>query len=66
MPYEGKGRGESYAWKGISEESLEDAIKAAVGASDVEDGTMLVVTRIEVRTKGDPNAGEYHATVTRG
>jgi hypothetical protein len=58
--YEGYGKGrEIRAFEGMSEESLDDAIRAAVGASDVPDGTRLVVTHIEVETVGDPNVGSY-------
>jgi hypothetical protein len=32
----------------------------------VPDGTTLVVTRIEVVTKDDPNVGSYKVTVSSG
>ena len=51
---------------GESRESLDNAIRAAVHASGVEEGTTLVVTRIEVVTIGDPNVGSYKVTAHSG
>ena len=50
-------------WEGESEESLDDALRAAVDASGVEPGTTLVVTNIEIVTIDDPNIGSYKVTV---
>ena len=65
--YVGKGEGRSVAsFEGSSPESLDDAIRAAVGASDVPDGTTLIVTHIEVKTVDDPNIGSYHVVLSKG
>ena len=64
--YEGKGEGRSItSFEGTSCESLDDAIRAAVGASDVRDGTTLVVTHVEVTTVGDPNVGSYKVILSK-
>jgi hypothetical protein len=69
--YKGEGRGEQYRsfegksqYVGTSTESVTDAIRAAVHFSDVEDGTKLVVERIEVTTEGDPHVSEYIVVLT--
>ena len=65
--YEGKGKGKAIkAYEGKSSESLDDAIRAAVGASNVKPGTTMVVTHIEVVTVGDPNVGSYKVILTAG
>lgn len=67
MPYEGEGSGRAVtAFVGVSEESLDNAIRAAVNASDVEPGTRLVITQIEVVTVGDPNIGSYRVVLSHG
>ena len=48
--YEGEGKGEPIAFRGISRESIDDAIRAAVDASGAKSGTTFVVTHIEVET----------------
>jgi flavin-binding protein dodecin len=65
MGYVGKGEGKQVSWAGSSPDSVDDAIRAAVGASDVEDGTILVVTHIEVKTVDDPNVGSYHVVLSK-
>lgn len=65
--YEGRGQGKSVAsFEGTSPDSLDDALRAAVGASDVPDGTTLIVTHIEVKTVDDPNIGSYHVVLSKG
>jgi hypothetical protein len=65
--YDGKGIGRQIpSFEGQSEESLDDAIRAAVGASDVPEGTTLVLTHIEVTTVGDPNVGSYKVVLSKG
>ena len=65
--YEGRGEGRPVAsFEGVSKESLDDAIRAAVGSSDVEDGTTLIVSHIEVTTVGDPNIGSYKVVLHHG
>jgi hypothetical protein len=66
MAYKGEGEGKllGVEAEGVSQESLDNALRAAVHASGVEDGTTLVVSKIEVVTKGDPNVGSYKVTVT--
>ena len=66
MPTEESRGEEARAWKGVSTESLDDALKRAVGASDVPPGSMLIISQLAVRTEGDPNIGTYHVTVTPG
>jgi len=68
MAYEGEGEGwvKGVEAVGESRESLDNALRAAVHASGVPDGTTLVVTRIEVVTIGDPNVGSYKVTVSGG
>ena len=69
MGYEGEGYGKARIveeFQGESRESLDNALRAAVHASGVPDGTTLVVTRIEVVTIGDPNVGSYKVTVSDG
>jgi hypothetical protein len=64
--YDGHGRGNRItAFEGISEESLDDALRAAVNASDVRDGSTLVLTHLEVTTVGDPNIGSYRVILTK-
>jgi flavin-binding protein dodecin len=69
MAYSGGGNGrrleEGIFW-GRSEESLDDAIKAAVGVIPddlAEQRTVFVVTSIEVEIVGDPDVGAYRVTV---
>ncbi len=62
--YEGSGRAEPISFRGISEESMDDAIRAAVDASGAEPGSRFVVTHIEVETVGDPNVGSYLVTLS--
>jgi flavin-binding protein dodecin len=62
--YEGEGKGEPIAFRGISRESIDDAIRAAVDASGAESGTTFVVTHIEVETIDDPNVGSYKVTLS--
>jgi flavin-binding protein dodecin len=64
--YEGKGEGRPTGFEGSSPDGIDDAIRAAVGASDVPDGTTLVVTHIEVTTVDDPNVGSYKVTLSVG
>jgi hypothetical protein len=68
MSYDGEGEGRVRVVEaeGVSELSLDNALRAAVHASNVPDGTTLVVTRIEVVTKDDPNVGSYKVTVSSG
>jgi hypothetical protein len=69
MAYNGEGRGErgeGNTWVGHSQVKLDNAIRAAVHASDVPSGTTFVVTRLEVTTKGDPNVGAYKVIITPG
>ena len=66
MAYEGEGTGERRSedvYEGTSEECLDNAIRAAVHASGVKHGTRLVISQIEVVTKGDPNIGSYKVIV---
>lgn len=79
MAYDGNGTGrrlgEGVYW-GRSEESLQDAIAAAVneipdaaiksrkGASEDEGEARFVVSSIVVEVIGDPNVGAYSVTVT--
>ena len=63
---EGEGRVKGVQVEGTSFESLDNAMRAAVHASRVEEGTTLVVTKIEVVTIGDPNVGSYKVTVAGG
>jgi hypothetical protein len=66
MGYEGEGKGRAKIeelFEGESEESLDNALRAAVHASGVEEGTRLVITQIEIVTVGDPNIGSYKVTV---
>ena len=66
--YKGIGKGEPKiitSFEGTSPESIDDAIRAAVGASDVPDGTTLVITHIEVKTVDDPNVGSYKVVLTK-
>ena len=66
MGYEGEGIGRAKfeeVFEGESEESLDNALRAAVHASGVKEGTKLVVTEIEIVTVGDPNIGSYKVTV---
>ena len=66
MAYEGEGIGKAKfeeLYEGESEECLDNALRAAVHASGVKHGTTLIVTQIEVVTKGDPNVGSYKVTV---
>jgi hypothetical protein len=64
--YEGSGKGKPIitSFEGVSTDSVDDAIRAAVGASDVPDGSTLVVTHLEVTTVGDPNVGSYRVVLT--
>jgi hypothetical protein len=58
--YDGEGSGKHItAFEGKSKTSIDDAIRAAVHASDVPSGTKLVITYIEVETVDDPNVGSY-------
>jgi hypothetical protein len=68
MGYEGSGEGMAHSYKGKSRESVDDAIRAAVGAmpEDTPEGTTLVVTRIEVTTEGDPHVGSYVVHLSPG
>jgi hypothetical protein len=69
MVYRGGGTGEPHTvFRGESEESLDEAIRAAVGAmpEDTPEGTKLVVTYIEVTTKGDPHVGAYSVLLSKG
>jgi hypothetical protein len=67
MAYEGEGRGRPLTvFVGESNESLDNAIRAAVHASDVKEGTRLVITHIEVETVGDPNIGSYRVVLSQG
>ena len=67
MAYTGEGEGRlAVVAVGESRESLDNALRAAVHATDVPEGTTLVVTRIEVVTVGDPNVGSYKVTVAGG
>lgn len=64
--YDGNGEGKPItAFEGISTESVDDAIRAAVNASDVPDGSTLVLTHLEVTTVGDPNVGSYRVILTK-
>ncbi len=66
MAYEGEGKGRAKfeeVFEGESEESLDNALRAAVHASGVEEGTRLVITQIEIVTVGDPNIGSYKVIV---
>ena len=67
MAYEGEGEGRAriveMVFEGESTESLDNALRAAVHASNVKDGTTLVVTQIEIVTVGDPNIGSYKVTL---
>jgi len=66
MAYEGEGVGRGKIieeFEGESEECLDNALRAAVHASGVKEGTRLTVTQIEVVTVGDPNIGSYKVTV---
>ena len=64
--YEGSGEGKPIkSFEGISTESVDDAIRAAVGVADVPDGSTLVVTHLEVTTVGDPNVGSYRVILTK-
>jgi len=63
---EGEGRVKGVEVEGMSMDSLDNAMRAAVHASGVEEGTTLVVTKIEVVTKGDPNVGSYKVTLSSG
>jgi hypothetical protein len=69
MSYEGEGVGkqldEGIFW-GRSEQSFDNAIRAAVGASNVESGTRLAVAQLQVETTGDPNVGAYLVIVQSG
>lgn len=66
MPEETE-RGERVeGFKGVSKDSLEDAIRRAVEESNFPDGSMVTVSHIAVRTEGDPNVGTYHVTVIPG
>ena len=65
--YDGQGEGKPVtAFEGISTVSVDDAIRAAVDASDVPDGSTLVISHIEVTTVGDPNIGSYRVVLTKG
>ena len=65
--YDGQGEGQPItAFEGISTVSVDDAIRAAVNASDVPDGSTLVISHIEVTTVGDPNIGSYRVVLTKG
>ena len=65
--YDGEGEGRTtVAFEGTSPTSVSDAIRAAVGASDVKHGTTLVVTHIEVTTVDDPNVGSYKVILSAG
>jgi hypothetical protein len=69
MGYEGEGYGKARIveeFQGESRECLDNAIRAAVHASGVEEGTTLLITQIEVVTVGDPNVGSYKVTVRPG
>ena len=69
MPYEDEGLARKKVveeFEGESEVSFDNALRAAVHASGVEEGTTLVVTKIEVVTVGDPNVGSYKVTVSAG
>jgi hypothetical protein len=67
MAYKGEGRGRPLTvFVGESHESLDNAIRAAVHASDVEEHTKLVITHIEVETVGDPNIGSYRVVLSKG
>ena len=64
MAYKGEGKGRPVkVFEGTSEESLDNAIRAAVHASGVRKGTTLTITHIEIVTKGDPNIGSYRVFV---
>ena len=66
MAYKGEGKGRAIkAFVGESEESLDNAIRAAVHASRVKPKTRLVVTHIEVVTVGDPNIGSYRVVLSQ-
>ena len=66
MAYRGEGKGWVRVVEAVGEsnESLDNALRAAVHASGVDEGTTLVVTKIEVVTVGDPNVGSYKVTVS--
>ena len=66
MAYDGEGEGWVKVLEAVgeSEVSLDNALRAAVHASGVPDKTTLVVTRIEIVTKDDPNIGSYKVTVS--
>ena len=66
MGYEGEGVAKSKVveeFEGESSVSFDNALRAAVHASGVEEGTKLVITKLEVVTIGDPNIGSYKVTV---
>jgi hypothetical protein len=67
MAYKGEGRSRPLTvFVGESDVSLDNAIRAAVHGSDVEEGTKLVITHIEVETVGDPNIGSYRVVLSKG
>ena len=60
MPYEDEGIARKKIveeFEGKSEVSFDNALRAAVHASGVEEGTTLVITKLAVVTIGDPNVG---------
>lgn len=64
MAYEGEGDGErAEVFVGTSKKSLDNALRAAVHASGVEEGTVLTISHIEIVTEGDPNIGSYRVFV---
>jgi hypothetical protein len=70
MEYDGEGRGfaAEQVFRGESEVSLDNALRAAVRSmpSDTPEGTRVVVLSIEVTTKGDPNIGSYSVLLGAG
>lgn len=67
MAYEGGGKGEpQVAFIGTSSESIDDAIRAAVDATEGHESTTWVVSHIEVERVGDPNVGSYKVMIAPG